>query len=324
VDRRLAVAVRRAEKIMLVSAEREQRVESDPTRIAPTQTWADLPLGVLAELRANEVDVGVSIAVVSDIPAGTGLSSSAALGVATVLAVLELGGASMSAIDVARLCRRAEHRFLGVPSGPMDQVASLLGRRDHALLFDATAETTEPVAVPSSMAWLIIESGVRRSLKDTEYGKRTEEAAEALRLARQSRPGLVSLGDLDPVDIETLELPAPLNARARHIAGDTRRVRFAVACLEAGNIVALGQLLHSSHNSLARQYEVSTPELDNLVEAAIAAGCAGARMMGAGFGGSVLGLAPADQATAVAAALAGHGRVHRVSLVDGAAVNGAG
>ena len=318
VDRYLAVAAGPADAIALVSQGRGAPVSLDASDLRPSGGWADHALGVLAELARGGVPVSVRLAIVSEIPAGAGLSSSAALGVATALAVMGLAGGVVNAYDVARLCRRAENEFLGVPSGLMDQVASVRGRRRQALLFDTASEIAEPVPLPENLEFLVVESGIERSLRGSPYSDRPREAAEALALARDQHPGLDSLAHLDIAEVEYLSLPEPLNRRARHIAGESQRVRLAVACLEAGNVEALGDLLLASHLSLARDCEVSLPELDALVGTAVEAGCAGARLMGAGFGGSVIAAVETGRVAAVAASLeAGH-RVHRVQVVDGA------
>lgn len=257
-------------------------------------------------------------AIASDIPPGAGLSSSAALAVATAIAVLRPLGGRINAYSLARLCQRAENDFLGVPSGLMDQIAILHGRRGEALFFNAAIEIFEPVSLPEDLALVVVESGIERSLRAGGYGDRQAEAAEALRLARIRHPGLRSLADLESPEIEGLGLPEPLRRRARHIAGESHRVRLAIACLEADNVEALGQLMSTSHLSLARDYEVSTPELDALVAAALDAGAAGARLLGAGFGGSIILAVDASRAESVARTLGRDHRVHRVVAVDGA------
>jgi galactokinase len=331
VDRYLAVAAAPAGEIRASSELFPgQDARSSTTDIRPGGGWSDNCLGVLAQLTLEAVPVGMELAVVSDIPPGSGLSSSAAIAVATALVALELAGREMAPYDVARLCRRSENEFLGVPSGLMDQVACVMGREDTALLFHADNEIVETVPLPSEASWLVCESGIVRSLRGGDYADRPAEASRALELARARYRGLRFLTDLDPAEVEDLRLPAPLDRRARHIVGETLRVRLAVACLEAGNLDALGQLIITSHRSLARDCEVSLPELDRLVDIMMEAGCSGARVMGAGFGGSVLGLVAADMAEEAAAVIAerfrpadgpsrrGGGEIHRVRAVRGA------
>ncbi|MFN2462577.1 MAG: galactokinase [Candidatus Dormibacteria bacterium] len=297
--------------------------------LAPTGGWADHVLGTLAQLRDLGIRAAVDVAVVSDIPPGAGLSSSAAVSIATALAAIRASGAEIEPYDLARLSRRSENEFLGVPSGLMDQVACVMGRDDMALLFHADTEIVEGVPLPVEAAWLVVESGIERSLRGSGYARRPEEAARALEIAQRQRRGLRQLVDLVPGEVERLVLPPPLDRRARHIVGENLRVRLAVACLEAGNLDALGQLLITSHRSLARDCEVSLPELDRLVDIMMEAGCTGARVMGAGFGGSVIGLVAADmveEARSVIAerfspqGAAGHrgGEIHHLKVVRGA------
>jgi galactokinase len=328
VDRHLAVAVSPADGVELVSEQRPGERVAVPARdLHAGGGWADLPLGVIAELQREGLGGGVRLAIASDIPAGSGLSSSAALGVASAMAALAMLGRELEPLDVARICRRAENDFLGVPSGLMDQAAVTMGRAGCALLFNAAADIVEPVELPSSVAWLVVDSGIERSLRESAYPERRAEAQQALDLARRQLGMLRSLCELDPADVEALGLPPPLDRRARHIAGECKRVLMAVACIEADNLAALGQLVHTSHRSLSRDYEVSLPELDGLVALAMDAGCAGARVMGAGFGGSVLALVSAADTDAVAARIArgmppsdaGAARVMRVTVVEGAA-----
>ncbi|MFN2466345.1 MAG: galactokinase [Candidatus Dormibacteria bacterium] len=331
VDRYLAVAAAPAEDLQFASELFPGHViQVGSGDLAPSGGWADHCLGVVSQLRAAGIPTGMRLAVVSDIPAGAGLSSSAAIGVATAAAALQLAGRTMEPYDVARLCRRSENEFLGVPSGLMDQVACTMGRENMALLFHADNEIVEGVPLPAGAAWLVCQSGIERSLRDSGYADRPGEATRALDMARRTFPHLGSLADLDAGEVEKLCLPTPLDRRARHIVGETQRVRLAVACIEAGNLDALGQLMITSHRSLARDCEVSLPELDRLVDTMMEAGCWGARLMGAGFGGSVLGLVSADMAEEAseviaerfqprgAAALHGGGDIHRVSVVNGA------
>ncbi|GAC1332560.1 MAG: galactokinase [Candidatus Dormibacteria bacterium] len=324
VDRYLAVAAAPGPSIRAVSeAFPGREVSADAAALAPGGGWADHCLGTLDQLRASGLPVALDLAVASEIPPGAGLSSSAAVSIATALAAVRVAGAAIEPYDLARLCRRSENDFLGVPSGLMDQVACVMGRDQMALLFHADTEIVEGVPLPPGAAWLVCESGIERSLRGTGYAQRPAEAARALEIAQRQRQGLRSLADLDPADVERLVLPAPLDRRVRHIVGETLRVRLAVACLEAGNLEALGQLMLTSHRSLARDCEVSLPELDRLVDIMMEAGCSGARLMGAGFGGAVLGLVPGETAEEATQVIAERfqpvgSEVHQVRVVAGA------
>ncbi|HEV3230853.1 MAG TPA: galactokinase, partial [Candidatus Dormibacteraeota bacterium] len=225
------------------------------------------------------------------------------------------------------------------PSGLMDQVACLCGQAGHALLFDAAAETVEAVRLPRALALLVLESGVPRRLAASEYGVRATEAAEALRLAGARLPRrepaaserasshhaslAAILAGLSAADLEKLALPPPLDRRLRHIATEVARVGAAVEALVAGDLPRLGRLLLDSHASLRDDHQVSLPELDALVDLAVASGCLGARLMGAGFGGSVLAVAEAERAEAALVRIrAGHpgGRAWLLQAAGGARV----
>jgi galactokinase len=296
--------------------------------------WAAYPAGVAWALEAAGHRVpGACIAIDSDVPAGAGLSSSAALECATALALTSLaptslaptspGGLDVPRTELVTIARRAENEFAGVPTGIMDQSASLLCRAGYALLLDCrTLETFQvpfdPDAAGASL--LLINTRARHELGDGEYGRRRAECEEAAR-----RLGIRSLRDLtDVADTDRLTDPV-LRRRARHVVADDQRVLEVVALLRAPSGPSadtyreIGRLLTQAHASLRDDFEVSWPEADAAVEAAVAAGACGARMIGGGFGGSVLALVPAasgDQGSgpgsgpvrdAVTAAFARHG-----------------
>jgi len=273
--------------------------------LAPGQVtgWGAYPAGVAWALEAAGHPVpGACIAIDSDLPAGAGLSSSAALECATALALTELAQAGLAGLTVPRrelaaIARRAENEFVGVPTGIMDQSASLLGQAGHALLLDCRSLDTsqvpfDPAAAGASL--LLVNTRAKHELSDGEYGQRRAECEEAAR-----RLGIRSLRSLTrPADVDQLADPV-LRRRARHVVADNQRVLDVVALLSTplGTPVDIyrdiGQLLTESHASLRDDFEISWPEADATVEAALAAGAFGARMMGGGFGGSVLALVPA-------------------------------
>ena len=271
--------------------------------LAPSQVtgWAAYPAGVAWALEAAGHPVpGACIAIDSDLPAGAGLSSSAALECATALALTELAGLTVPRRELAAIARRAENEFVGVPSGIMDQSASLLGEAGHALLLDCLTRDTSQVPFDPAAAGarlLLINTRARHDLNDGEYGRRRAECEEAAR-----RLGISSLRSLTtPAEADQLADPV-LRRRARHVVADSQRVLDVVALLSAplGTPVEIdrdiGQLLTESHASLRDDFEISWPEADATVAAALAAGAFGARMMGGGFGGSVLALVPATAA----------------------------
>jgi galactokinase len=227
----------------------------------------------LAEL--GRPAVGIRGAVSSTLPAGAGLSSSAALEVAVALALCEAAGWRVEPLELADACRRAEFRAVGAPVGILDQAASLLGRAGRAVLLDCRTLEHRLVPVPAEAALVIVDSGVKHSHETSGYATRRAE------------------------------LEAGLEKRVRHVRTENERVRAFAAALERGDLEACGELLLASHASLRDDYEVSVPELDALVERAVAAGAFGARLVGGGFGGSILALADASRAERIAAELGG-------------------
>jgi galactokinase len=207
--------------------------------------------------------------VVADLPQGAGLGSSGAFEVAVALAVCEVSGLEPEPLALAQACQRAEQRAVGVPSGVLDQAASLLGRSGHALLLDCGTLEHRHVPVPDEVAIVVLDSGERRALGKSDYGDRRRE----------------------------LEAGDP--RRVRHVRTENDRVRETVTALERRDVTALGPIFAASHASLRDDYEVSTPALDALVAAALSAGAFAARMTGGGFGGCVVALADREQAEGV-------------------------
>ena len=243
--------------------------------------------GTVAELRAAGIDPpGCEIDVTGDLPQGAGLSSSAALCVALSLALCAAAGAEPPPpVELARLCSRVESEHAGADTGLLDQLASLLGEEGRAVRLDMRALAWESVELELEGHLLaVLDSGASRSLAESGYNERREECRRAAELL-----GLESLRDAR----DGAGLPEPLGRRVRHVILENQRVDAAVAALEARDPAALGELLDASHASLRDDYEVSVPEVERAVEACRAAGALGARIMGGGFGGSVLGLFPA-------------------------------
>jgi galactokinase len=263
--------------------------------------WAAYPAGVAWALRAAGYDVGgASLAVDSDLPLGAGLSSSAALECAVALALTELHGLSVPRPQLAALARRAENEFVGAPTGIMDQSAALLCQAGHALLLDCrsgigTAVPLDPGAAGLSL--LVIDTRARHAHVDGGYAARRqacEDAAQAL--------GVRSLRDITDSS-ELTGLDPLLRRRARHVVTENSRVLATAALLRSGELARTGPLLTASHASLRDDFEVSWPEANAAVEAAVEAGASGARMTGGGFGGSVVVLAPAESEPRVLAAV---------------------
>jgi galactokinase len=266
--------------------------------------WAAYPLGMAWSLReAGHRPAGTRLALDADLAIGAGLSSSAALECATALALSELHGLRVPHPELAALASRAENEFAGAPTGIMDQSAALLCRAGHALLLDCRSGATEQVPLDpgtAGLVLLVVDTGTRHSLTDGRYGQRRRACEEAARGL-----GVGSLRDLTdrPDDVGRLADPE-LRRRARHVVTENQRVSATAALLRRGALGELGPLLTASHASLRDDFEVSWREADVAVEAALSAGAAGARMMGGGFGGSVLVLARTTRASEVEVAIA--------------------
>ena len=258
-------------------------------------TWARYPAGVLWALREAGLRVpGFQAVVGGDLPVGAGLSSSAAIEVATALLVSALAGGEMPRGELARLCRRAENEFVGVQCGIMDQFASLFGAAGHAVFLDCRSLRHQLVPIdPSQVSILVMDTGVKHELGATEYHRRQEECREALGELSRLLGARDSLRDVSPEEFARVEgeLPEVLRRRARHVVTENARVEASVSALGQGEVERFGALMDASHESLRRDYQVSCGELDSLVGAARAQeGCLGARMTGGGFGGAVVAL----------------------------------
>ncbi|WP_243026940.1 galactokinase [Thermus albus] len=249
--------------------------------------FLDYLLGVVWALReAGHKVPGARFYIRSQVPIGAGLSSSAALEVAALRALRTLYRLPLSDRDLALLGQKAEAAYVGVRSGIMDQMAASLGEPGKALFLDTRTLAYENLPLPAGVRVAVLDLGLGRHLREAGYNQRREEAEEAAR--RLGVRSLRDVGDLCLVE----SLPPPLDKRARHIVGENLRVLKGVEALRKGDARAFGELMVQSHRSLAENYQVSLPELDALVEAALEAGAHGAKLTGAGFGGAVVALVP--------------------------------
>lgn len=272
--------------------------------------WPAYPLGVVWALAERGIDVpSLDIALDSAVPAGAGLSSSAAVECAVALAISDHLGSGFDRPALARIAQHAENDFVGVPCGLMDQMASAASTEGHALFFDIGADTIEHIPFDTAAAglrMLVIDTRAHHSLADGEYAKRRadcELAAAQLGVALLSQVPFAGLGEA--LGRLTGPRAAVLRRRVRHVITENERVRETVALLRAERIAAVGPLLAASHASLRDDYEVSCAELDLAAETAEQAGALGARMVGGGFGGSVIALTPADRAGEVESSVIG-------------------
>ena len=253
---------------------------------ASSAPWGKFVAGTVATLVAHGHAVrGLDLDIDSTVPAGSGLSSSSALSVALVLALLPIDAPVRNdRRELARLALAAEVRASGVPGGLLDQMASLFGQAGHALLLDCRSLSVEPVPLPPELSILIIHSGLPRELADSEYAAR-RRACEAAAL----RIGVPALRDATAAQVADDPI-------ARHVVSENARVLEFCAALRASRLERLGPILLAGHASLRDDFRVSTPELDLLVELFVREGAAGARLTGAGFGGCVVALVPSEDA----------------------------
>ena len=267
------------------------------------QGWLDYVQGVTVALRTAGLDIGgFDLALASDVPLGSGLSSSAALEVSVLRALRRLFGLEFDDVTLARLGQAVETEFVGAPTGIMDQMASSLAGVGEALFIDTRSLTTEPVALPPGTELVVINSGVAHHHAHGDYRTRRAECERAASLL-----GVTQLRDVGVADLSRLQgLPSPLDRRARHVVMENQRVLDAVAAMRANDATALGALFHASHVSQRDDYECSVSEVDQLVAIAQADPAVfGARLTGGGFGGSIVGLVRAGEGAAVAARIAG-------------------
>ncbi len=260
--------------------------------VEPAEGWRAFVRGAAGELAGSGVALcGASLEIGGTVPRGAGLSSSAALEVALVLAMLAVAGAAEpDRLELARLCSRVENDWVGAQTGLLDQIASLCGQPDRALRIDFRSLEVSPVTLSlGDFALVTLDSGEEHTHAGSGYNERRAECAEAA-----SRLGLESLRDAT-LEMAS-ELPAPLSLRVRHVVSENDRVGAAVAALEREDLEELGRLLDASHASLREQYQVSTDAVEDAVARCKRAGALGARIMGGGFGGSVLALFPPDAA----------------------------
>ncbi len=258
---------------------------AEPAIVEPA--WGRFVAGVVRALTDRGIAVApADLQVDTTVPVGSGLSSSSALAVALTLA---LGDDALDRVEAARAASAAETLATGVPGGLMDQLASLFGQAGHALLIDCRAMSVTPIAIPSSIAVLVVHSGVPRTLAGSEYATRR---AECERVA--AALGLAALRDATAAQVRD-------SPRARHVVAENERVLATANALPGGDLSVLGPLLLESHASLRDDFGVSTPELDTLVDVLVASGAAGARLTGAGFGGCVVALVQRNHADDVLA-----------------------
>jgi galactokinase len=301
----IAAAPARDGRLRIYSEHQRQMREWNAAEIESLERadhWSDYPIGVARELaQAGYAIEPANLLIRSSVPEGSGLSSSAALEVASALAFLH--GRAMDPLDIARLCQRAEVSFVGMPCGIMDQYVAVFGRVNSAVEIDCRSLEHGYADLPPGIAFLAVNSMVKHALAGSAYRQRVEECAAAVERIRQVFPSVESLRDVTPGQLNAVELPGVAGRRARHVVTENARVQRFIEASASADLPAMGKLLVESHRSLQQDYEVSCAELDFLVDAALRIeGVYGSRMTGGGFGGctvtmlSPIAVAPFRQA----------------------------
>ncbi|HEX9333254.1 MAG TPA: galactokinase [Anaerolineales bacterium] len=278
------------------------------TDSSPLPDWAQYPAGVMWAITEEKLSTpGLKGVYASTVPRGSGLSSSASVEMAFMIAWQTLGGWTLPSMQRALLGQKAENQYVGVNCGIMDQFASACGVENKLLLLDCRSLEWTTLLLPEDISIVIADTTVRRRLTSGEYNKRRAACEEAVRLLKQDLPQIKSLRDISVDDFNRLsgKLPGEIERRARHVVEEIERSRQAQALLEAGDIQRFGKLMNDCHISLRDLYEVSCPELDVMVRIAQSLnGCYGARLTGAGFGGCTVNLVMREKAEEFAQSLA--------------------
>jgi galactokinase len=298
----VAVGSREDRKLSIYSEEFSAAADADLDSEShqPSKTWSDYPVGVALQLEQAGFRLrGANLLIESEVPMGAGLSSSAAIEVATALALADQSGWSPDRVQLAQLCQKAENEFVGARVGIMDQFVSLHGQEDHALMLDCRALSFESLLIPDSVKLVINNTMVKHELASSEYNRRRADCEEAVLRLAEVLPGIRALRD---VSLEQLErhrdvLTEVIYKRALHIVTENARVLDSAEALRSGDIARFGMRMAESHRSLRDLYEVSCRELDLMVDLAYQQrGVFGARMTGGGFGGATINLVDARYA----------------------------
>jgi galactokinase len=298
----VAISPRSDGKLVIRSEEFPQSFEFDTNNLPQERAgdWCDYVLGVAVKLQQlGHRTRGASVLVKGEVPVGAGLSSSAALEVASALALMSLNGAQLSLPEVAKLCQRAENEFIGAHVGIMDQFISCLGKAGHALLLDCRSLDFQLVPVPDSVRLVICNTMVKHEHASGEYNRRRAECEEGVKILSQSYPSVRALRDVSVAQLgsHAKDMPDVTYRRCLHVVQENQRVLQGAECLANHNLKGFGKLMRESHRSLRDLYEVSCRELDLMVEMAEGLpGYWGGRMTGGGFGGCTVNLVNATDA----------------------------
>ena len=303
----IAAAPRSDRHIRIVSRAMPDAVEIDLDSPPPgtTHHWSSYVAGVALLLEQSGHRLrGADMLIDSEVPVGSGLSSSAALELAAGCALVSLSGVAIDRLDLVRICQRAENEYVGMRCGIMDQFIGGFGQAGKALLLDCRSLEYRLLPVPEDLKIVVCNTMVKHALASGEYNLRRQQCEEGVRILAAHIPGVKSLRDVTPADVTRFasELPPVVERRARHIVTENKRTQQFAEALTAGSLAEAGKLMGESHRSLQHDFEVSCEELDLMVDlAAQSKLCIGARMTGGGFGGCTVNLVPLEDTDRFAA-----------------------
>jgi galactokinase len=310
-DVRLAFRRRDDQQVRLYSLEYGESFEFEvgQEHFHPSLLWSNYVQGVSWALQQQGLALrGLEALISGNVPRGSGLSSSAAIEIATALAFLTVSdqGAALNGPQIAKIAQSAENAFVGVNCGIMDQFISMMGAENHALLIDCRSLEYQLAPMPANAALVIGNTKASRSLAGSAYNERRTQCEHGVALLQRVLPTISALRDVRSAELEAYKelLPEVVYRRCRHVVGENERVLQTVTALAAGDLQQVGTLMNASHESLRYDYEVSSPALDAMVAAMRSVpGCYGARLTGAGFGGCAVALVEIGQEQTVADAI---------------------
>jgi galactokinase len=295
----MAIAPAKHDKLHIYSQDLEAEIAIPVREVGeakPLHAWNDYVIGVARELVRAAVPLeGCNLYIASDVPVGSGLSSSAAIQIAAAFALL--GDRELEPLEIARLAQRAETQFVGMPCGIMDQYTSVFGRENAAIQLDCRSLEREYVGLPADVRILAVNSLVKHELGTSAYRERVAECRTAVEAIQRTHPEVQSLRDVTPAIFEETKdgIPEVPRRRARHVISDSDRVLQLAKAARAHDVAAMGKLFLASQQSMKEDYEVTCEEIDFLVDEAMKVpGVYGARMTGGGFGGCTVNLVAPD------------------------------
>jgi galactokinase len=297
---RVALSARPDRKLVIRSEDFPEQFEFNLDRLPQRGAghWCDYVLGVVVTLQNAGYPVpGANLLVRGEVPMGAGLSSSAAVEVASALALMSLNGTIFPMPDVARICQRAENIFVGAKVGIMDQFASCLGKAGHALMLDCRSLDFQYIPLPDAVRLVICNSMVKHEHAGGEYNRRREECDEGVRILSKWYPEIRALRDISVAELEShaADMPPVIYKRCLHVVCEDQRVLDSARYLKQGDVKSFGELMGQSHISMRDLYEISCPEVDTMVEIAQhLPGFSGGRMTGGGFGGCTVNLVKSE------------------------------